>query len=665
MFRRFFGPVIAGALAVGVSACNNTDGNSSSSDAGGDAPSTTAKVDIGGPLYPPVEAPARPATAVSPVEPVIVRQCQVSLSETQNVPSKNSGRLLYYCTEIKPGEVVPPELVIIHPRTKEKFRKLNEGDYIQKDQLVGFLDDKLAAANLATEEAAIKANTAKVEASEQIKEASMAEWKMYYELEKSNAGAKQETRRAKAQYDKSVADVADAKGQLLKSEEDKNKAKVILDEHEIRSTIPGKINRFYRKPGEAVKELEPVAEVQLLNKIRVEGLMEIQYLDQIEALRASGRAVKVFVEKAPQIRAEQMLIGHNQPVTGVAVSKDKRIVSVSEDQTARIWDRVKLQTAVMPHPVPVRAVACSPAGAEGNLCLTGADDGIPRVWDLDNPEPAKSVREFKVRHQSRILAVAFAPDGRTCATADEREICLWDTASGDLKYRFPGQHRGQITYLQFTPQSKLLSVARDHSMVLWQLGEKGATVDKVINYRSGDVPVLGVSPDGQSVLFDKERSLNVISVSDQNQRTEAVLQAPTEASRFAGFALFSPDGKMVLTAGTADNPLQLWRLPTNDIRGHLIRRMAVGPMSTPNCAAFAADGSFAVTGTQDQNVLVWKLPTEAEVKQQLVGALTFTSSAMDAADRKVRVWAELSNPQKEPLLAGETVTLVIPVAEQK
>jgi WD40 repeat protein len=709
MLRRFFGPAIAGALAVSISACDAD--KTSSSTASGSPTEATAQatpVDIGEPLYAPTAVPPRPAaTAAAAVDPIVVRQCQVTLSETQNVPSKNSGRLMHFCTETVPNEFVPSDLIIErerpqpptivkyrrlkegdrvlqpgesvapdqivereqpNPPIKVKYRRLKEGDVVKAGQLLGYLDDKLAVAQLAIEEAATTANKAKLEAAKQLRNSYYQEYKMYYDLWQKGAGSESDMRRAGAQFDKSVADVADAEGQLLKSREDYNKARVILDEHEIRSTIGGKINRFYRKPGESIRELDPVAEVQNLGELRVEGLLEVQYLQQLYQMKSNGRPVKVVVEAAPQTGATQELPGHLQAVRAVAVSKDPKrplIVSAGEDTTARVWDRLDGQKAVLPHPVAVRAVACTPVGGEGNLCLTGADDGIARIWDLDNPDPAKSVRDLKGRHQARIVSVAFSPDGKTCATADEREICLWDVASGDMKYHFPAQHRGQITYVQYTPQAKLMSAARDHSLCFWRLGEKGAAVDKVINYRSGDVPTLGVSPDGQSVLFDQDRALYVLNLAQDQQKTEGVLPAPSEGSQFASFALFTPDGRMVLAAGTGDSPLQLWKAPSPGVRAHLIRRLAIGPTSAPTCAAFAPDGSFAVTGTQDHKVMVWKLPTAAEAKQELAGTLSFTSDAMDAAEHKVRIWADIINAGGDRLLAGETVTLVIPPAEAK
>ena len=315
----------------------------------------------------------------------------------------------------------------------------------------------------------------------------------------------------------------------------------------------------------------------------------------------------------------------------------------------------------------MRAVACTPPSGEGNLCLTGADDGIARIWDLDNPEPAKAVRELKGRHQARIISVAFAPDGKTCVTADEKEICLWDVASGDMKYRFPPHHRGQITYVQYTPQSKLLSVARDHSLCLWKLGEKGATPDK-----SHRLPlrrrVRARRQPGRA-----ERAVRPGAGPARPERGRR--DVPADRRRAAG-----PVGRQPvreLRPVLPGRARRCWRparrttrcscgkLPAPGVRGHLIRRLAVGPTSAPTCAAFAPDGSFAVTGTQDDKVMVWRIPPEAETKQELTGTLTFVSSEMDAADRKVRIWADVTNSGNIRLLAGETVTLVIPPPESK
>src|SRR5206468_846051 len=116
----------------------------------------------------------------------------------------------------------------------------------------------------------------------------------------------------------------------------------------------------------------------------------------------------------------------------------------------------------------------------------------------------------------------------------------------------------------------------------------------------------------------------------------------------------------VLAAGTSDNRLQVWRAPADGARAAMLRRLAVGPASEPTCAAFAPDGSFAVTGTQDNRVLVWGLPDEQESKREVTASIDYVDKSIESARREVRIWADkLVIPKGVQLLAGETVTLVI------
>src|SRR5262249_41811692 len=146
-----------------------------------------------------------------------------------------------------------------------------------------------------------------------------------------------------------------------------------------------------------------------------------------------------------------------------AVSNDPKnplVVSASEDGTVRIWGGPPRRP--LWHPAPVRAVACTPVGAAENLCLTGAADGKARLWDL-SAEQDQPIRELGGKtggHRGPINCVAFSPDGKTCATGgDDREINVWDVATGNPRYRLPG-HKGAITSLQFTPLNQLVSASR-------------------------------------------------------------------------------------------------------------------------------------------------------------------------------------------------------------
>jgi WD40 repeat protein len=298
--------------------------------------------------------------------------------------------------------------------------------------------------------------------------------------------------------------------------------------------------------------------------------------------------------------------------------------------------------------------------------LTGADDGVPRLYDLTTLEPRwrdgeKATAEFKGRHSAQITSVAFAPDGRFCATADNRDIMIWDVSTGELKFKFPAFHKAPITYIQFTPQCQLLSEARDRSMAIWKVGQTSAAVEATVDSRANTVGVLGANSIGTCVLYDKDRSLEVMTFEEANVGS---MHAPSEASQFTGFALFSPDDRLVLAAGTGDYPLQLWKAPQPGVRAALIRRLSLPPGGHALCGAFSPDGTFAVTGTQDSRVLVWSIPNKDETDRVLKARVTLRDSIIDS-DRKARLWAILAKPEGITLPAGDTVTIVIPAAENK
>src|SRR5205823_3580997 len=163
------------------------------------------------------------------------------------------------------------------------------------------------------------------------------------------------------------------------------------------------------------KSLDPVLEMQDINTVRIYGQVDLQDLPFVQNPNCT-----FAVEATRAVAPQRTLSGHMGEVNGVAVSRDNQIVSVSEDRTARVWatgadlgrERLKLD-----HPAAVRAVACTPHDAEKDLCLTGAADGVARLYDLSAEGGNRPVREFAGGHkEGGINSVAFSPDGRWAVT---------------------------------------------------------------------------------------------------------------------------------------------------------------------------------------------------------------------------------------------------------
>ena len=85
---------------------------------------------------------------------------------------------------------------------------------------------------------------------------------------------------------------------------------------------------------------------------------------------------------------ERLVLGHEAAVTSAAFSPDgKRIVTASEDKTARIWDAATGKPIGEPlkgHEDAVMSAAFSP---DGKRIVTASDDKTARIWDAATGKP--------------------------------------------------------------------------------------------------------------------------------------------------------------------------------------------------------------------------------------------------------------------------------------
>jgi WD40 repeat protein len=367
--------------------------------------------------------------------------------------------------------------------------------------------------------------------------------------------------------------------------------------------------------------------------------------------------VEAPVQKAPMA----VLSGHGQEVTCVAVTHDGGyIISGSEDRTVRLWKKQAgrwAEDSQLDHKAIVRSLAVTGKDSERALLATGTSTGRARIFNL-NKLSAGELR-LKGRHTGPINAVAFSPDGTRCVTAGEdTSLCLFDTKTGELIGKTSNAHRAAVTSVTFASKDRVVSAGRDQRIVVWKLAEGGLARVSELDRRSGDVGTLGVSPDGKLVLFDDGREMRVMSLEDRS--TVGTLRNPAGVPNFGHFALFSPDGKSILTGGNGPGRLQLWRnpseegIPPSELRQYLWS-------GTITCGAFGPPSGltqFAVTGTSDSRVLVFELPKQKEVETRLKGMLTYAEKFLDTSLRRVTIRASFTKPSW--MAPGSSATIVVP-----
>ncbi len=665
--------------------------------------------------------PVATVTSNDRQKPLVINEMRATLRETQEVPSQRSGKVMVVGTEVAMGEPLPPPdrlvrlrvgipLIRMQPgeqytgktwrfadgnslwrewkendpvdpsnlrlhKEERLYRTLEVGDSVQKGQVLAVLDQELPLAEIDIKLANYNAAVAKRGATEKTREEYAKRLESLEATARRVPGSisREDIRAAQLAVDRYAAETVSDTESMKKAEAEMLQSRVLLSMHTIRAEINGKVKMIYAHRGEAVKEQERVVQLQNQDLLRVEGLVDVQDAQLLQLNQP------VFVETAVPRAPQLALRGPLQEVTAVAVSKGGQpwVIAASTDRTIWFWRVTQDTLAQSPegakvpaykiddkekryrvdHPAVVRAVACSPKGSSTNLCLVGAADGSARLWNLDNlTQPA---RELKERHNGAIQAVAFSPNGTLCATAGEdRTARIWNSANGELVARIPEAHQGAVTQVAFATDKLLVTAGRDAALRSWNLEGKDPTAVQEMDRRSSTVDRLGVSPDGKYVLFDQGKELQVLSLADRS--IAGVLKNTSGAVNFTTMALFSPGaGNMILTAGAADNRLQLWRSPLASKYGRAAEVRQFVWSSTTTSAAFAPEAPFVVTGTADKQVLLWSLPPTEVLEEATTpnAKISLVDRSLDAGSRQVRVWADLIRPT-EGLIPGATATLV-------
>ncbi|HEX4612890.1 MAG TPA: HlyD family efflux transporter periplasmic adaptor subunit, partial [Urbifossiella sp.] len=454
--------------------------------------------------------------------------------------------------------------------------------------------------------------------------------------------------------------LAQAAQTIAKSDADYKEAKVMLRKHQIRSNVNGVVRGLAKRPGEFVKAGEKILEIQATDRVRLEGFLDVQYAGLVR------RGMQVAVEPAVPSAPTKTLPLHRAAVTGLAVSSHPDrplVVTVSADGTGRAWDVTTPGGAAhsLTHPVPVQAVACSPAGVKPVVAVTGADDGKIRVFDITDPAKiSHEGQELADAHAAAVSAIAFSPDGRFMATAAGRDVFIWDAAGRKKLYVLPAEHRDAVTGLQFTPQCTLITVSKDRSLKVWRLGAEKAAVTRTIDHRSGAVDVLGVTSDGGRVVFDTDKNrLDLLCLADRQTAGQVQNVGPTAA--FASMAVFNRDDSLLLTAGgegELKGGIQVWSVPQSGGRGGEVARLFTPGRVAVTAAAFSPTDAqrFLAVGTERGTVHLWTPPA---ARKAYTGEVVY----VDASDtRQVTVRVEMDNRELH-LLDRSAATVVITPAQ--
>ncbi len=259
------------------------------------------------------------------------------------------------------------------------------------------------------------------------------------------------------------------------------------------------------------------------------------------------------------------------------------------DWTAQQFDG---QVAAFTSPAPVKAIDLS---SDGRLVAIGALDGSATIWDV------KSGNRVHVLsgHTGTVFKTGFAHDATWLVTASaDGTARIWDVASGKTLHVLDqgAAIRGLVLH-----DTSILAVGAEGSAKVWDA--KSGRLRYTLPGNAGTLFAAAIDPIGQHIAVgDAEGTVRVWRSAD-GVRVAMLAAHEGIVQRVA----FSPDGRLLATAGFADSRMRLWNVDTGKMLAEIKHRAP-----QVHGLAFDPNGTRMVTGSQDRTARVISVTTGTE-----------------------------------------------------
>jgi WD40 repeat protein len=298
--------------------------------------------------------------------------------------------------------------------------------------------------------------------------------------------------------------------------------------------------------------------------------------------------------------------GHTASVQRAVFTPDgRRLVSVSDDKTVRVWDVATGRpervfwppTGTGPGSGKLYALALSP---DGRTAAVAGYDGSIRLIDLVDGRLRRTLRASVACYD-----LAFSPDGKTLASAHYGgKVAVWNADTGAVK-AFDA-HKPNASRVVFAPDGSRFATTGDDGVVrVWSVAG-----DKLREFGGSDAKAFRVSwsPDGKRIAtgaFDGQ-----IRLWDETGREVRTL---TAAGKAVADLQFTPDSRAIVYAWN-EYP-KTGASVIDAINGNELSRLEKNH-NTLYFAAVSPDGRLAATGGGNaEDLRLWKTADGTMVHQ--------------------------------------------------
>jgi WD40 repeat protein len=239
------------------------------------------------------------------------------------------------------------------------------------------------------------------------------------------------------------------------------------------------------------------------------------------------------------------------------------------------------------------AITFSP---DAKRLAVGSLYGSVSLYDIGNPSARKTFQ-----HLNRIRSVAFSPDGRAVAVADESpKVWVWDVATGRELAPFVTEEEA-LEQLSFLPDGKsLLVAAKGGRMSLWDV--RSRKMKAALTGHFSSVEAIAVSRNGKALATGSaDRTVRIWDAATGREKRTIRGHGSAVIS-----VAWSNDGSRLIT-GSRDGAMKIWDLETEPVQ-------PAEPVKQYFATAFSSNLELLAFGVvKNSRVKLWNLTTGQEI----------------------------------------------------
>jgi WD40 repeat protein len=296
----------------------------------------------------------------------------------------------------------------------------------------------------------------------------------------------------------------------------------------------------------------------------------------------------------------------------------KTLASIGADNTFRLWraaDGKSIHTLALGK----MPLAMSQDGSLVAACREGLNrpawEETVELWDTNTGK----IRYRLPGNQGSVSQAVFSPDGTTLAvTVGTRAgVYFWDVQTGKLRNSWvePGDNvHARVRDLAFSPDGKIVATGHEGCKVLLREVGSGRLIRELgtashvpgqSEWATGCFDI-AFAPDGKSItaMAASENRICVWEVASGRETCSFKPPAPPRnnvSEDWLWWLAYSPDGKKLLSAGN-DGVIRFW----DPASGKELRTLS-GHAGFVSTLAFSKDGARLASGSQDCTVLIWDM----------------------------------------------------------